>query len=227
MDEKLIHYLENFVSARRQKLINQVLNQRTRYLTVVLEDIYQAQNASAVLRSCECFGIQDVHIIENENEYSVNPDVVKGATKWLDLYKYDSKPNNTLATINHLKKQGYRIVATSPHVKGSDLQDFDIGKRKMAVLFGSEKGGLSEFAIQNSDEFLKIPMRGFTESLNISVSAAIVLQILSGRIRTENVKWHLTDQEKIEIKISWLKKSIKSAELIIDKYFEKLSKFDR
>src|SRR4030042_2486900 len=170
MKEKLIKYLEQFVTERRLQLINRVLSQRTRYITVVLEDIYQSHNASAVLRSCDCFGIQDVHIIENRNTYQLNPDVALGSNKWLTLYKYTREQNNTATALTKLKKTGYRIVATTPHANGCPLQEFDLHKGKTALVFGTELEGLTGNATTMADEFLTIPMAGFTESLNISVT---------------------------------------------------------
>ncbi|HEX2396144.1 MAG TPA: RNA methyltransferase [Bacteroidales bacterium] len=221
MTNKLIEYLSGFVSERRLKLFDSVLDLRTRYMTVVLEDIFQPHNASAVLRSCECFGIQDIHIIENKNPYRISPDVALGSYKWLNLYRYNKDSNNTIEALSSLKAHGYRIIATSPHKKNSNLEDFDIPKGKFALTFGSELNGLTSNALGMADEFLKIPMSGFTESLNISVTAAICIHYLSGKIRSDNdLEWHLNDEEKQDIKLTWLKNSIRKSELIIKTFLE-------
>ena len=178
MTEILTEYLRQFITDRKWALYNDIIQQRTRYITLVLEDIYQAQNASAVLRTCDCFGVQDVHIIENSNEFKLNPDVELGAAQWLNMNRYNSPGNNTLDTINKLKSQGYRIVATTPHTNDTELENFNLEEGKIALFFGSELPGLSEIVMENADEFLKIPMYGFTESFNISVSAAIILHHL-------------------------------------------------
>lgn len=221
MKADLIRYLKPFVTDNRYDVFEQVLNERTRYITVALEDIFQSQNASAVLRTSDCFGIQDLHIIENRNEYQVNPDVALGSAKWLNLNKYNSKENNTLSAIQNLKKQGYRIVATTPHTNDVHLKDFDLTKGKIALFFGTELDGLSDLMIENADEYLKIPMYGFTESFNISVSAAIILHYLTGELKQSNINWQLTQDQKEEILIDWLKKTIKSSSLLIDKYLSK------
>ena len=218
MTNKLIKYLSRFITEERFFLFNKISKERTRYITVVLEDIFQPHNASAVLRSCDCFGIQDVHIIENENEYTVNPDVALGSSKWLNLYKYNKKENNTLYTINKLKEKGYRIIATTPHNNDVNLENFNILKGKFALMFGSEQPGLSKIALENADAFLKIPMYGFTESFNISVSAAIVLHHLSLKLRQSDINFTLTTIEQEEIILEWLKRSIKDSERIIKKY---------
>ena len=215
MQEKLIDHLSQFITDRRVRLFDELLNQRTRYITVVLEDIFQAHNASAVLRSCECFGVQDVHFIENHNEYRISPDVALGANKWLNLFRYNQLPENTLPAIESLKNKGYRIVATTPHKNDCALEDFDLHKGKVALLFGSELKGLSPQAMKLADEFVKIPMVGFTESLNISVTAALFLHHLTGKLRKDpSIQWALTHEEKQDIKLAWLKNSIKKSALI-------------
>jgi len=193
-------------------------------MTVVLEDIYQSHNASAVLRSSECFGLQDIHIIENKNPYRISPDVALGSYKWLTIHRYNNETNNTRNAIKSLKEQGYRIVATSPHKKNSSLEDFDCSPGKFAMVFGAELKGLSSTALDMADEFLKIPMTGFTESLNISVTAAVCMHHLTGKIRNDHsINWHLTDSEKQDIKLSWLKNSIRKSDLII-KAFQQQSR---
>jgi len=175
-------YLSQFITENKRQKFEEVLQNRTRFITVVLEDIFQPHNASAVLRSCDSFGIQDVHIIENENTYELNPDVEVGSAKWLTLKKYNHKESNTLDCMQHLKSQGYKIIATSPRKNDCSLHELKLDG-KIALMFGKEKEGLSETALQNADGFMKIPMYGFVESLNISVSAAISLQHLSRQLR--------------------------------------------
>ena len=216
---QLIQYLEQFISSDRLAIFDKVLEQRTRYITVMLEDIYHSQNASAVLRTCDCFGIQDVHIVENCNEYNINPDVTLGSNKWLNLNYYNEEEDNTLKAINHLKGQGYRIVATSPHINDVELQDFDYAAGKIALVFGTEQDGISEVVRDNADEFLKIPMFGFTESFNISVSAAICLHHLVLKLKSSAVDWKLCVNEMEELKVDWLKKSIKRSELLVERYY--------
>ena len=212
--------MQQFVTDRRFQLFETILNNRTRYITVVLEDIFQPHNASAVLRSCECFGIQDVHIIENRNKYRINPDVALGAYKWLSLFKYNQNPDNTLTAIGLLRKQGYRIIATTPGKNDCTLDNFDLLKGKIALLFGSELDGLSPAALEAADEYVQIPMTGFTESLNISVSAAIFIHHLTGKLRHSTINWQLSDEEKQLIKLIWLKNTIRKSDIIEKKFLE-------
>ena len=211
-------HLSTFVTEHKVELFNKIIQNRTRYMTVVLEDIYQPHNASAVLRTCDCFGIQDVHIIENKNEYTVNPGVALGASKWLNLKKYNSLENNTLETINTLKKQGYRIVATTPHTNDVKLEDFDIQKGKFALFMGAEMRGLSNIVLDNADEFLKIPMFGFTESFNISVSASIILHYLRMELNKSEIQWQLNKEDKENVLLDWYKATIKTSDEIISRF---------
>lgn len=213
--EKLISYLSQFITSRRVSTMDRVLENRTRFLTLALEDIFQPHNASAVLRSCECFGIQDVHIIENKNRYSVNPDVVLGATKWLNLHRYNTLPSNTIEAIGSLRRQGYRIIATSLVHKSTTLEDFDLNRGKAAIFFGTELTGLSGEMLDMADEYLYIPVYGFTDSFNISVSAAIILHHLTSRLRQSDVPWRLTPVEMLEIKLEWMKNLIKQSDLLV------------
>ena len=224
MSEKkeLIQFLSQFVQPERLALLKSVLDQRTQYATVVLEDIFQAQNASAVIRTCDCFGIQDAHIIENEHEYTLNPDVVRGAGNWVTINKYKKKGNNTAACLTKLKEQGYRIVATSPHANGIELPDFDVTKGKFAFVFGSEKPGVSSIVKEMADEFVKIPMYGFTESFNISVSAALCLQSVSNQLR-KLPKEVIQLEESIydDILIHWMKKSMKHGPKVEKEFYNR------
>ena len=195
-DRALMAFLKKMVNEKRLELLEKVLGERTQYITVVLEDIFQPHNASAVLRTCDCFGIQDVHIIENRNEYMINPDVELGSAQWLNIYKYNKAEENTRKALGVLKKKGYRIVATTPHTDDVSLPDFDLGKGKTAILFGTEMKGLSPQAIDMADEYLKIPMHGFAESFNISVSAAIVLHTLRMNLNNSEINWKLNSAER-------------------------------
>ncbi|RXQ93902.1 TrmH family RNA methyltransferase [Ancylomarina salipaludis] len=216
--QELIQFFETVMNEDRIELIDKNVNNRTRYITVVLENIFQPQNASAVMRSCDCFGVQDLHVIENSNQYELNPKVVMGSSKWIDLKRYNSKDENTLDAINHLRSEGYRIVATTPHTNDILLPDFDLAKGKAAFFFGTELTGLSEVVMDNADEFVKIPMYGFTESFNISVSASLVLNHLASDLRRSNIDWQLTAEEKLDLKLEWYKKSIKSGQKMIDRF---------
>lgn len=219
-DIGLINFLSEFVSERRLSIIENVLANRTRYATVLLEDIYQSQNASAVLRTCECLGIQDVHVVENKNRYHYNPGVAMGSGKWIHLQKFNKYQNNTLQAIEHLRSNQYRIVATVPGENCVSLEEFDVGKGKFAIVLGSEVDGISDEIRNQADELLTIPMFGFTESFNISVSTAIILHHVMGKLKSSAIHWELSDEDKMSLKLEWLKASVKKPELLVKKYFQ-------
>ncbi|MBI34280.1 MAG: rRNA methyltransferase [Flavobacteriales bacterium] len=204
---KFIEFLQAYVQKERREKFHKILQERTKYITVVLEDIIQSQNASAVIRSCDCFGIQDTHIIENEFNYTINPLVLKGANQWVNIKKYNQQKHNTLSCLNNLKSKGYRIVATSPHTDDISLDELDITKGKIALVMGNEREGISEIVKNHADEFVKIPMVGFSESFNISVSTAICLNHITTQLRKSDLNYHLTKNEKEELFADWCLKS--------------------
>lgn len=218
--QELINYLSGFVSDRRKQRLHDVLQERMRHMTVVLEDVYQAHNASAVLRSCDCFGVQDVHFIENRNNFKISEDVSMGSTQWLSIYKYREKENNTKKCLQDLKNKGYRIVATTPHKDDCTISELDVTK-PFALVFGTEIDGITQDVFEVADEFVKIPMYGFTESFNISVSAALCMYELTTRIRKQNISYQLSEKEKEEIYLEWLKASISKPDLIIKDFYNK------
>ena len=220
LKKELVEYLKKFVSEKRLQLFYEKLNLRTRNITVVLEDIFQSRNISAALRSADCFGIQDIHIIENKNKYLIDESVSLGAGKWINVIQYNQKKNNTYDCIKYLKNEGYQIIATTPHNSDINLNDFDTKNNKIALLLGSELNGLSEEALELADIKMKINMYGFTESLNISVSAAICCQHLTNKLR-KNDDWKLKEDEKLDILLDWLRNTIKSSKQIEEKFLKK------
>ncbi len=221
--QELITYLEGFISDRRKARLQEVLSQRTNHLRVVLENVYQAHNASAVLRSCDCFGIQHVHFIENRNRLKISEDVAMGSSNWLSIHRHNQEDNNTIATLRELKNKGYRIVATTPHTKDVNIDQLAID-HKLALVFGTEIDGVSQEVLDLADEFVKIPMQGFTESFNVSVSAAICMYELSKRMHETKKDFGLSKEEKTEIYLDWLKVSIKNSEGLIKDYLSKQKK---
>jgi len=219
IDQAYSDHISQFLSDKRKDTFDRILEQRTKHFTVILEDLYQKHNTSAIVRSCDIFGLQEVHIIENKYKSYMSNQVGKGSQKWLDFHRYREKQINTQDCIDAIKSQGYQLIATTPHNDSCLLQDFDITK-KSAFVFGVEKAGVSDMMFEQADGFLKIPMVGFTESLNVSVAAAIVLQSVGTRLRGSEVQWQLTEEEKFLKKVEWMEKTIKSIKKIKERYFE-------
>jgi len=220
-DIAYLAYLENFITENRSEGFKRVLENRTKHFTVAVEDLYQLHNTSAVMRSCEVFGIQELNVVEERFGKKIDKEIAMGAQKWVDINRFDSNQD----CITNLKERGYRIIATTPHDNDCLLEDFDI-TQPAAIFFGTERLGLSDDVMQQADGFLKIPMVGFTESLNISVSAAIILQNISTRLRNSDLDWKLSDAEMIEKRIDWARKSIKDIDYITRVYLEKNKKED-
>jgi len=213
LDNQLLEHLLSFLTDRRKNLFDEVISKRTRHFTVATEDVYQLHNTSAVMRSCDVFGVQDLHVIEEKVSKKIDREIAMGAQKWVNINRH----NSTKECIDNLKENGYQIIATTPHNNSTELKDFDISK-KSAFFFGKEKEGLSDIVLEAADGYLKIPMYGFTESLNISVSAAIILQTLITKVKDSDVVWELSELEKNEIKLQWAKMSIKSSTEIIERF---------
>jgi tRNA (guanosine-2'-O-)-methyltransferase len=213
IDLKLLDYLEGFITPERKQRFLQVLQDRTNILTVAIEDVYQTHNTSAVVRSCDIFGVQEAHLIERRFGKRLDEDIAMGSQKWVDVHRYQ----NTADCIASLKSNGYKIIATTPHSNACLLDDFVI-EGKTALFFGTERRGLSDEVLAQADGFLKIPMVGFTESLNISVSAAIILQVLTTKMKKKAIPWQFTEAEKKEKLLDWTKKSVRSIDDVLARY---------
>ncbi|MDC0008233.1 RNA methyltransferase [bacterium] len=212
-DQELLKYLEGFMTPERKERFLEVLEQRTKFITVAIEEVFQMHNASAVIRSCEVFGIQEAHVIESKYGQRLDSKIAMGAEKWVDVKRYET----TQDCIDTLRKNGYKIIATTPHENDYFLEDFQI-EGKTALFFGTERSGLTKEVLEQADAFLKIPMNGFTESLNISVCAAIILQTLGAQLRQGNLQWRLTEEEKLVKRIDWAKKTIQSIDDVLARY---------
>lgn len=214
-ESKVFSHLSQFVSDHKKTFIEKVLADRTRYLTVVLENIYQSQNASAAVRTAECLGLQDMHIVEDTAKYHLNIRVLKGSYKWMDLHRYrDRNANNIAACFHQLKAGGYRIFAADPSAEGVAIDDIDVTAGKMALVFGNELRGASPYSLAHVDQKIRIPMFGFTESFNVSVSVAICLNTLLGKLRRLNMPIGLSEAEKDLIRLGWYRKIVRRSEVV-------------
>ena len=209
--ESLYERASQLVSENRRELIDRIAPLRTRHITVALEDVYQSHNAAAVLRSCDCFGIQDVHVVERNNPFNPAGDVAVGSSKWVDYYPYP----DIQSAYAELRRRGYRIVATTPHTNDTLITDLDIST-PVALIFGTELTGLTPEAIDLADEYVKIPMYGFTESFNISVSVALSLFNLTERLRhSNNQAFMQSSNELLDLKLHWLAQTIRDGEQVM------------
>lgn len=214
-EHQLIQHFAKYITDHKKEFIQKVVDQRTRHVTVVLEDIYQSQNASAVVRTCECMGLQDVHIVENTTKYEVNTRVLKGSHKWMNLIRYKSRDrSNTDTCFEQLRKQQYTIYAADPTEDGISIHDLDPTDGRIAVVFGNELRGVSPHTLSQCDKKVRIPMYGFTESLNISVSVAITVNALISKLRQEEWKYGLSTEEKDELTLQWYRKVVRKSDVV-------------
>lgn len=214
IDKKLLTYLESFLTAQRKERFLEVLDYRTNFLTVVAEDVFQMHNASAIVRSCDVFGIQQLHLIVDRFGSRIDKNIAVGAQRWVDVKNYKS----TDECIDYLTGKGYRIVATAPSPDAIDLNHYKLSE-KTALIFGTEKEGLSRKVLEVAHDTLQIPMVGFSESLNVSVSVAIILQVLATKLRESDLPWSLDAEQKLAKRLEWTKKTIKDSEQIIERYY--------
>lgn len=215
--ESLYQQASELISDNKRDLFDRLAPLRTRHIAVVLEDIYQSHNASAVLRSCDCFGVQDVHVIEANNPFNPAGDVAVGSSKWVDYYTYRDTPS----AYRRLREMGYRIVATTPHTNDTLITDLDISQ-PTALVFGTELTGLTQQAIDLADSYVKIPMYGFTESFNISVCAALSLFELTSRLRKSDLPWQLPEEKILELKLHWCTQAIRDGENVLQNLIKTL-----
>ena len=215
VDIAYLEFLENILTDNRKERFLNVLKNRTNHFTIAVEDIFQMHNTSAVMRSCEVFGIQELNVIEQRYGKSIDKEIAMGAQKWVDINAFDS----ISGCVDSLKAKGYQIIATTPHENDCLMDDFDIS-RPSALFFGTERDGLSDEILQKADGFLKIPMVGFTESLNISVSAAIIIQNIMHRLRNSDINWQLSEEEILKKRLQWARSSIKDIKRIEARFYQ-------
>lgn len=221
IEQKQVLYeeLSKMFSDNKRELFDRLAPLRTRHIAVVLEDIYQSHNASAVLRSCDCFGVQDVHVVEQRNQFNPAGDVAVGSSKWVDYYKH----GDILSAYNHLHDNGYRIIATLPHENDTMIGDIDLSK-PTALVFGTELTGLTQDAINGADGYVKIPMYGFTESFNISVCAALSLYSTTERMRRDaNIHWQMSPDEQLTLKLHWALQTIRDGQSVLQQILKRLN----
>ncbi len=218
-DRQIYDRLCGFITDNKRELFERLAPMRTRHITAVLEDIYQPHNASAVVRTCELLGVQDIHIIENRNKFTVSPDVTLGSSKWINMHRWRGATDNSEQCIEHLKKEGYALVVTSPRATDTTPSTIDLD-RPLAFCFGTELTGATDALMDQADIRMRIPMHGFTESYNISVSAAIVLYTIMERLRASDVRWQLSEEALTALKLEWARKVVHSANHLEQRFRE-------
>ena len=210
-----IDYLSSFLLESRIDTLTKALDMRTEYITVMTENMFHAQNASAIVRHCEAFGVQNIHTVEELCPFLPTLNIALGTDKWIDINHHDT----TADAVKALRADGYRIIATTPHHKSCTPETFDVKKGKFALVFGTEKTGVSDEILAEADEFLQIPMCGMVDSLNVSASAAILIYMLSQRMRLECDDWHLSEEKRTRTLYDWYRYAVKDSEALLERKF--------
>ena len=201
---------QRFVSTERLARMEKVLEQRTRYVVPVFENLYKSHNAAAVIRTSEAFGVSRAHFIEGESEYQDHRDVTQGSHRWMDVITHPS----TEDCFSFLRKEGYLIVGTCLHEQAVTPQELPVD-RPVALVFGNELDGLSQATLENCDQLVTIPMFGFVESFNISVAAALLLSELLTRVRGDaSILWALNKRERHKTRQRWLYRNTRIGKII-------------
>ena len=206
-----LDYMTKFITDERRDVLQRTVAQRTHYMRILTENMFHPQNASAIMRHCEAFGIQQIHTVEDRCKFDPSVNIVRGTQKWVDVEHHET----TAEALAALKSEGYRIVATTPHRCSATPESFDVTKGKFALVFGTEHAGISDEVIEAADDFLMIPMCGMVESLNVSASAAILIYMLSERIRQSVDGWQLSDEEQLKLLTRWTMSSVRDYEGIL------------
>lgn len=206
-----LDYMTQFITEERKEVLNRTVESRTHYMRILTENMFHPQNASAIMRHCEAFGIQQIHTVEDRCKFDPSVNIVRGTEKWVDVEHHET----TAEALAALKAEGYRIVATTPHRCSATPESFDVTKGKFVLVFGTEHAGISDEVIAAADDFLMIPMCGMVESLNVSASAAILIYMLSERIRRQVEGWQLSDYDKLKLLTRWTMSSVRDFEGIL------------
>jgi len=191
----------------RQKRFKDVISHRFQDV-IVLENIHDPHNALAAIRNCDAFGIQTAHAVF-ETEKIFNPKELgkvtsSSANKWVDIVCW----KKSVDCYSSLREQGFKIIATIIDPKAKTLSEIDFNKQKNAIVFGNEGFGISETAKKTADELVYIPMNGFVDSINLSVSVGIALYELN-RQREKSEAFHLNQNEQDLLLKKWIDSEIK------------------
>ncbi|QCX53861.1 RNA methyltransferase [Elizabethkingia sp. JS20170427COW] len=213
--KELYEYMRGFLTEERLKKIDSYAEESSDFVLPVMENIYQFRNAAAIVRSVEACGFHKIIALEEENEFNPNARVSKGADTWMQIERL---PKN-IESLQKIRDKGYKILAISPEKDAVSLPDYKI-EGPIALVFGTEKAGVSQEVINFADETVIIPMYGFTESFNVSVAAGICMYDLKQRLIKSDLEYKLSEEKKIDLKIRWAVNSTRSGEEVLNHFLK-------
>ena len=214
-NQKTFEYLQQFLTDDRLEKINHFAPESSDFILPVIEDVFQFRNAAAIVRSVEACGFHKIVAMESENQFNPNLRVTKGAETWMEVERL---PHN-IDSLKKIKNRGYKMVAVSPEKNATLLADFKLTE-PVALIFDTEKEGVTPEILDFAEETLAIPMYGFTRSFNVSVAAAICVYALKQKLINSNLEYKLSEEKLWEMKVRWAVNSIKSGEQILAKYLK-------
>ncbi|MBW8359657.1 MAG: RNA methyltransferase [Weeksellaceae bacterium] len=212
------NYLKRFLTDERLTKIERYAAESSGYALPVMEDIFQFRNAAAIVRSVEACGFHKIVAMESENEFNPYLKVTKGAETWVEVEKMP----HSLESLQEIKNRGYKILAVSPENNATMLPDYDL-KEPVALVFGTEKEGVTDEILDFADETLAVPMYGFTESFNVSVAAAICFYELRQKLIKSGIEYKLTGDKLWELKVRWARNSIPRGEQVLEHYLREMN----
>jgi len=212
LDQKKALYQRfcSVLTPERQQKFEQVWNQRNTCLHLVLENIYQSLNASAIVRTADAMGVQYLHVLEDEHPWEMNRKISKGAMDWMDIQR-SKDPREMMLS---LKSKGFELVVTDFSPNAIDIEDYQ-PKRPVALVMGTELTGISDVARELADVSVVIPMSGFSQSLNVSVATGIAISQLSRKTKHLKTTFPPTDEERLDALNLWSKNAIYWSDQII------------
>jgi tRNA (guanosine-2'-O-)-methyltransferase len=203
--ERIVRILDPMVSDRRRARLREVIDQRLSSVAVLFDAPYDPHNGAAVIRSCDAFGVQKLYVVERDRSFLLSKPVARGAEKWLDV----ATTRDPAVAIAAVRDSGMELVATHP--EGELLPEDLASIPRMAVVLGNERDGIREALAAACTKRVRVPMRGFIDSLNVSVTAAIVL-----RAATANRPGDLDEATKLRLYARGLYLTVQHAGAILD-----------
>ena len=210
--DKICAALEPMLTAERIARIDRVLDQRLVSVAAAVEDTYDPHNAAATIRTSEALGLMDLHVIEAHERFAASKGVTKGSHRWIDLHRWPS----ARAAAEGLRAQGIRVFATRPDAEHS-IEDVDVAT-PIVVMFGNEHAGLSDDALAACDGALAVPMFGFTESYNLSVTVALAMSRIAARRRAYiNAPGDLDPARRAYLRARWFATGIRGVVGVVER----------
>ncbi|MFN8674318.1 MAG: TrmH family RNA methyltransferase [Candidatus Sericytochromatia bacterium] len=226
MNEAFLDYLVNnhLTEARKNKIFD-VSSNKTEHITVVLDRLKDPKDISAIIRTCECFSINSIHIIENKEKYLVNKKVSRGSFKWIKIIKYNEiRKSEQVDCITYLKEKGYKIVhfleknlsVTNFNIPITSMDDLDL-KQKIALVFSDNNNEIENFI--PSDELVFIKKINDNFDFNISLNVSIILHNLVYLLNKQKIAFKLTPEELLDLRLDWLKTELVAYNIYQERFF--------